>query len=241
MRRIVVLFLTSTAGVLAAAAPAASQGISSATPSKAGKASSLHFEVDGLAPPISGRLPSALALTAPSGFRMNLEALSRRCRQEAAKLNECPAGSLMGNGLLVVTVTAPDGVRDVNIPVNVYLHSSRRILAVAFVFGWRVVPGTLNAADGIAIGFDPLPAGPPFPNVSYALKRISFDFAARRVIKERKVKRVNGKRRVVVRKRRVSLITNPRTCKGSWTLSITLRFGDGTVTPLAAPTRCSAA
>jgi hypothetical protein len=241
MRRIVLILLTFIAGLLGAAAPAGAQGTSSASPDAAGKASTLHFEVDGLAPPIGGRLPSALALTAPSGFRLNLAALSKRCSEQAAKLNECPGRSRMGSGSLQVIVTAPDGVRDVTIPINVYLHSRSRILAVAFVFGWRVVPGTLSARDGIVVDFDPLPAGPPFEGVSYTLKRISFDFGAKRVIKKRTVRRVNGKRRVRVTKRRVDLITNPRTCGGSWASSITLRFPDGAVTPLAAPTTCSPA
>jgi hypothetical protein len=147
----------------------------------------------------------------------------------------------MGNGTLQVIVTAPDGVREVRIPIQIYLHSRTRILAVAFVFGWRVVPATLNLSDGIVVDFDPLPAGPPFPNVSYALRAISFDFAANRVIKKRKVRRVNGKRRVRVVRRHVHLIKNPRTCEGSWPSSISLRFPDGSVTPLPAPTPCSPA
>jgi hypothetical protein len=236
MRRIVLLTI---ACVLGAAAPAGGQATSAVTPSGAGKASRLHFEVDGLAAPIDGRLPSAMALTAP-GFKLNLKALSRRCGEQAAKLNECPRGSLMGNGLLVVEVTAPDGVREARIDINVYLHSRKRILAVAYVFGWRVVPATLSAAEGIVVDFDPLPAGPPFPGVSYRLKSISLDLGAKRVIRKRKVRRVNGRRRVSVTKRQVSLIRNPATCRESWTSSVSLRFPDGSVAPLAAPTECSA-
>jgi len=237
MRRIVLLTI---AGLLATAAPAGAQATAVVTPNGAGEASKLHFGVDGLAAPINGRLPSAMALAAPSGFKLNLKALSKRCSEEAAKLNECPRGSLMGTGLLVVEVTAPEGVRDASIVLNVYLHSRTRILAVAYVFGWRVVPATLAATEGIVVDFDPLPAGPPFPNVSYRLKSISVDFGAKRIIKKRKVRRVNGRRRVRVTKRRVDLIRNPSTCPGTWASSISLRFPDGTVTPLAAPTVCAA-
>jgi hypothetical protein len=241
MRRLVLILLTIIASLLWAAAPAAAQAAAAATPAKAGKAANLHFEVDGLAPPIAGRLPSALAMTAPAGFHMNLDALSKRCSVESAKLNECPQGSLMGNGTLQVIVTTPDGIREVTIPIQVYLHSDKRILAVAFVFGWRIVPATLNASNGIVMSFDPLPAGPPFPNVSYALKRISFDFRAKRIIEKRKVRRVQGKRRVLVIKRRVDLITNPRTCHGSWALTVALRFPDGSAAMLPAPTTCTPA
>jgi hypothetical protein len=241
MRRIVLVLLAITAGSLLAAASAGAQAASSATPAKAGKASNLHFEVDGVAPPIGGRLPSALAMIAPPGFKLNLDALSKRCSVESAKLNECPQGSLMGNGTLQVIVTAPDGVRVATIPIQVYLHSDKTIMAVAFVFGWRIVPATLNASNGIVMAFDPLPAGPPFPNVSYALQRISFDFRAKRVVEKRKVRRVKHKREVIVVKRTLNLITNPRTCQGAWASSVALRFPDASVAALAAPTTCTPA
>jgi hypothetical protein len=236
MRPIVLLTI---AGLLTAAAPAAGQTTSAATPNGAGKASRLHFEVDGLAAPINGRLPRAMELAAGAGFKLNLAALSKRCSEQAAKLNECPRGSLMGKGSLLVEVTTPDGVRDASIALNAYLHSRTKILAVAYVFGWQVVPGTLTAADGIVVTFDPLPTGAAFPNVSYRLKHIALDFGAKRVITKRKARRVNGKRRVSVTRRRVSLIRNPATCRGTWASSVTLTFPDGSVTPLAAPTRCS--
>jgi hypothetical protein len=241
MRRIVLSLSALIAWLLWATAPAGAQGTASVTPANAGKPSTLHYDVDGLAPPIDGRLPSALQLTAPSGFRMDLDALAKRCSEQAAKLNECPRGSLMGTGSLQVIVTAPDGVREVDIALSVYLQSRTRILAVAYVFGWQVVPATLDREDGIVIDFDPLPTGPPFPGVSYALKRITLDFGATRVIRKRKVRRVGGKRRVRIVKRRAHLITNPRKCEGTWELSIALRFPDGSVTPLATPTTCTPA
>ena len=236
MRRIVLLTI---AGLLTTAAPAGAQATSTVTPNGAGKASKLHFDVDGLAAPINGRLPSAMELAAGSGFKLDVRALSKRCSEQAAKLNECPRGSLMGKGSLLVEVTTPDGVRDASIPLNVYLHTRKKILAVAYVFGWQVVPGTLNATGGIAVTFDPLPTGAAFPNVSYRLKRITLDIGAKRIVKKRQVRRVNGKRRVIVKKRRVDLIRNPQTCRGTWPLSVSLTFPDGSVTPLAAPTACS--
>ncbi len=236
MRKII---LITIAAVLGTAAPAGAQATSTATPDTAGKASRLHFEVDGLASPINGRLPSALQLTAPR-FRTNLKAVPKRCSEQSARLNECPRGSLMGKGVLLVEVTESANVRDVPIDIKVYLHSSRKMLAVAYVLGWRVVPGTLNAADGLGVTFDPLPAAPPFPGVSYRLKGITLDFGARRVIRKRVVQRVNGERRVIVKRRRVSLIRNPATCHGSWRSTISLKFPDGSVTPFSSTIACSA-
>jgi len=227
MRRIVLL---TVAGLLGIAGPAAAQATSTASPNAAGKPSKLHFEIDGLASPIDGRLPSALRLTAPR-FKVNLEALSKRCSAEAAKLNECPRGSLMGTGSLLIEVTAPDGVRDVDVAVKVYLHSRTRIFAVAYVFGWRVVPATLNTRRRFVVDFDPLPEAPPFEGVSYTLKRIWFTFNAKRVIRQRT--------RSGVKRRRVHLINNPATCSGRWPSLVSLRFPDGSENPFAAPTRCS--
>lgn len=227
MRRIV---LITIAGLLATAAPAAAQATSTATPNTAGKPSKLQFEVDGLAAPINGRLPSALGLTAP-GFKVNLAALSKRCSTQAAKLNECPKGSLLGKGSLLIGVTAPDGARDVDIAVNVYLHSRTRIFAVAYVFGWRVVPATLKTRGRFAVNFDPLPEGPPFEGVSYTLKRISFAFSAKRVVRKRT--------KSGVKRRRVNLIRNPASCSGEWRSSVSLRFSDGSETPFAVPTPCT--
>jgi hypothetical protein len=235
MRRILLL---SIGVLLATAGPAAAQATSSATPNRPGKPSTLRFNIDGLAPPISGRLPSALQLTAP-GFKTNLDALSRRCSEQAAKLNECPRGSLMGKGSLLIGVTAPDGVRDVNIGINVYLHSRTRIFAVAYVFGWRVVPATLKTRRRFVVDFDPLPEAPPFAGVSYTLKRISFTLGADRVIRRRVVRRAGGTSRVVTVRRRVHLLRNPATCTGRWPSSVSLRFEDGSETPFAAPTPCS--
>lgn len=221
MRRIIVLTI---AGLLATAAPAGAQATSSATPAQAKKPSTLQFEVNGQAPQIGGRLPSALRVTAP-GFKANLNALSRRCSRRAAKLNECPRGSLMGSGLLVVIVKTPDRVRDVNIAIKVYLHSRTRAFAVAHVFGWQVIPATLRTRGGFVVDFDPLPKGPRFQDVSYAFKRISLKFGA--------------KRRNRTRNRRVDLIRNPATCTGAWASSVSLRFPDGSANPFAAPTPCS--
>jgi hypothetical protein len=235
MRKIVLI----TIALLGSAAPAGAQATSTATPDTAGKASRLHFEVDGLASPINGRLPSALQVTAPR-FKTNLKAVSKRCSEQSARLNECPRGSLMGKGSLLVEVTESTNVRDVPIAIKVYLHSSTRILAVAYVLGWRVVPGTLDAADRFRVTFDPLPAAPPFPGVSYRLKGITLDFGARRVITKRTVRRVNGVRRVIVTRRRVSLIRNPASCRRSWPSTVSLRFADASVALFDTPITCSA-
>ncbi len=201
MHKIALMSLVTAAGVLGAVAPAAALTTAVATPAKAGKPSTLHFDIDGAAPPISGRIPQTLQFKTPPGFRVNLQAIAKRCSEESAKLNECPAASLLGKGALVVGVTTPTQVRTVTIPLNVYLHSSTRILSVAKVFGWQVVPGTLVSHNGLVVSFSALPQGPPFQGVTYALDRITLDFGATRVITKRVGKSV--------RRRRLYLIKEP--------------------------------
>jgi len=226
MYRIALVAVTS---LLAAAPSAAADATATATPARAGQPSTLHFDINGLAPPISGRLPKSLQLSAPPGFKVNLNAIAQRCSEETAKLNECPRGTQFGKGKLIVGVTQQGKAsRDVTIPLTVFLHSSNSLLAVAKVFGWQVVPATLNTRNGLLVRFDPLPAGPPFAGVSYTLKRITIDLGASRVIKK-------GKRRT-----KVTLLRNPSRCGGSWLSSVALTFRDGTPTQqIPTPMACS--
>jgi hypothetical protein len=138
-----------------------------------------------------------------------------------------------------VSVTRPPTsqttqVRTVTIPLNVYLQSSTRILTIARVFGWQVIPATLDTHKGLAVRFDPLPARPPFPGVTYTLERITLSFGAARVIRKRV--RAHGGTRMT--RPHVYLINNPARCTGSWLSSVLLTFRDGTTAPLATPTTC---
>ena len=195
MPRIVPLLSLSLAALLATAAPAAAQGVSSATPATPGKASSLHFEVDGLAPGLDGRLPTALELTAP-GFKANRKALAKRCGEQAAKLNECPGRAGWARASCWSRSRRPTASATSTSRSTSTSTPSRGSSPWPSCSAGAVVPGTLSADGGITIGFDPLPAGPPFEGVTYRLKQIAFDFGAKRTIKQRKVRRVNGERRV---------------------------------------------
>jgi hypothetical protein len=236
MRKIVLIVII---GLLAAAASASAQTTGSATPNRAGQPSVLHFNIDGQAAPIGGRLPRALEVNAPAGFQVTPQAVAKRCSQESAKLNECPAGSMLGRGSLVVEVTAPNNgavtVRTVTIPLLVYVHSNTKILAVAKVFGWQVVPGTLSTHSGFTVGFDPLPAGPPFPGVTYALKGITLNLGATRAVTHRE--KTNHGTKLTTR--RLAYFRNPASCHGGWKSSVSLTFRDGTAAQLSVPVPCS--
>ena len=126
IRRIIPLTL---AGLLVTAAPAAAQATlvrHTESRREAGHASLQHRRVPS---PLSARLPRDLRIAVPRGFTTDLRALSKRCSTGAAKLNECPRGSLMGSGSIVVEVTPPasqNALHDTTIPLNVYLRPAQR-------------------------------------------------------------------------------------------------------------------
>src|SRR5215212_1047234 len=88
------------AGSLVTSVSASADATGNATPAVAGgKATTVAWAVDGLAPPVSGRIPRSLVVTAP-GFRLDRRAVAKRCRELQAKLNECPRKSKIGTGTL---------------------------------------------------------------------------------------------------------------------------------------------
>jgi hypothetical protein len=240
MRHLLPLTLLAT---LSIAAPAGAQAIATATPPKAGGPTKLHFDIDGLQDPVSQRIPSALTFSAPAGFTLDTRAFSARCSRQHAILNECPGGSAMGTGTLVIGVTLAEGARDATFPLHAYMSTGNKMWMIAYVTGWRIVPGTiLVSADGLSLVFDPLPTPPPFENVSYAFKRITLDVGATRVIKKvvrAKQKRGSKRQRARVKKTRVDLIHAPAQCPGNWPASVTLTFPDGSGLPLPAPMPCA--
>lgn len=233
MRRLTVAVVAAWLGITAAAG---AQTTSSATSGTPGKRTRLHFDVDSTLAPVSGRIPKGLAFTAPAGYTVDLGAVAKRCKSIQATLNECPAKSKFGSGTLVIQVTQPDQVRDVQVPLSFYLKSTKDVFAVAFLAGTRVIPGTIATTSGMVLTFDPLPDPPQFPNVTYLLKRVTIDIGASRKVTTRSGRHKRGKARKRVR----SFLTNPKTCSsaGSWATSVTFTYPDGTSNDLAAPVAC---
>ncbi|QEC48337.1 hypothetical protein FSW04_12675 [Baekduia soli] len=229
---------------LAVAAPAGAQAVATATPPKAGGATKLHYAIDGTLDPVTLRIPTALTFSAPTGFTFDTRALAARCSRERAVLNECPKGSAMGGGQLVIGVTLPDGSeRDAVFALHPYMSTGNRVWMLAYVTGWRVVPGTLvKSAAGLSLVFDPLPVPPPFPNVGYAFKSITLDVGATRTVKKvvkLKARARSKKARKRTTKTRYDLIHAPAQCAGSWAATVDLTFPDGSALPLPAPMPCT--
>lgn len=241
MRHLPLFTLLAT---LIIAAPAGAQAVATATPSKAGGPTKLRFDVDGLQAPVSQRIPAALNFSAPAGFTFDRRVFSARCRRQQAVLNECPSGSAMGTGSLVIGVTLPGATRDAVFPLRAYMSTGNKLWMIAYVTGWRVVPGTIvSSAAGVSLVFNPLPTPPPFKDVAYAFKRITLDVGKTRTIKKvvrvGRPKRGSKRPRTRVTRTRVDLIHTPAQCPGAWPASINLTFPDGSAVPLGAPMPCT--
>jgi hypothetical protein len=226
--------LLAIAGCLVAAASASADATSSATPAVAGgKATTVAWAVDGLAPPVLGRIPSSLAVSAP-GFKLDTRAVAKSCRELQAKLDECPKESKIGTGTLTIVVQRPDRVNEVTFDVVLYHAKGTKVLAVTNFIGIRVIPALLTKSGGVRLSFDPLPTPPQIPGVqiTYQFKGVSVTLAAKRKV----VKRVGHKRRTF----RYSLLKTPQKCdRGSWAATATLGFPDGTSLPQPTPITCT--
>jgi hypothetical protein len=224
------------AGCLVTAATASADATGSARPAVAGgKATAVTWAVDGLAPPVSARIPRSLVVSAP-GFKLDRRAVAKRCGEEQAKLNECPQKSRIGTGTLGIIVHRPDRVNEVEFEIVLYHGTGTKVLAVTDFIGIRVIPGRLTNAGGVRLTFDPLPEPPVIPGIqiTYQFKGVSAHLEARRKV----VKRVGPRR--TRRTFRYSLIRTPKKCAGgSWAAAATLGFPDGTSQPLPAPIACT--
>jgi hypothetical protein len=230
------------AGCLLTSAPAGAQTTGTAEPAVAGgKPTTVAWAVDGLAPPVSARIPGSLVVAAP-GFKLDRRAVAKRCGEQQAKLNECPKKSKIGTGTLTILVYLPENtpggarVNERVFDIVFYHGKGEKVLAVTDFIGIRVIPGRLIQSGGVRLTFDPLPTPPEIPGleIRYEFKGVSAQLGAKRTV----VKRVgrHGQRR----KFRYSLVRTPKTCDGgSWAATATLGFPDGTTLPLPTPMNCS--
>jgi hypothetical protein len=234
-RRLRAALPLAVAGCLLTAAPASADATGSASPAvPGGKPTTVAVDVDGVAPPVSGRVPRSLVVTAP-GFKLDRRAVAVRCKELQAKLNECPKKSKIGTGTLTILVHRPDADNEVQFDVALFHGNGSNVLAVTDFIGIRVIPAKLTAAGGVRLSFDPLPEPPVIPGVeiTYEFKGVSVRLGAKRKV----VKRVGPQRK---RKTlRHSLVRTPERCNGgSWAATATLGFPDGASVLLPTPMAC---
>ena len=194
------------------------------------------WDVDGLAPPVSGRIPRSLVVVAP-GFELDRRAVAKRCSPLQAKLNECPKKSKIGTGALGIVVHRPDRVNEITFDIVLYHGKNSKVLAVTDFIGIRVVPGRLIESGGVRLSFDPLPTPPDIPGHRDHLRVQGRVRSPGRQAEGREASRAAATAPdVPVQPRRT-----PTSCKaGSWAATAKLGFPDGTSAPLATPMACSA-
>jgi hypothetical protein len=199
------------------------------------------FKVNASAAPISGMIPTSLAFAAP-GFKFDPRAVAKRCTHEQAVLNECPAKSRIGTGLLDVHVvdTNPVTNREAHLSLDIYLQTNTSVLAVAFIGGPKVVPAKLTTSNGLSLSFNPLPTIPPFPGLTLTLDTINLNVGTSQTVVTRKHEKVKGKSKTIVKRTRYDLLHTPSQCSGSWAASVTLGFSSGTSTTVPNPIACHA-
>jgi hypothetical protein len=228
---------------LGAAAAAAAQTGATVTPNKPNKGARIHWQVDGTVAPINGLIPTSLTMSAPSGFTLNTAAVAKRCTTLQAKLNECPKASKIGTAVLTIHVEKPSGPRDLPINIGLYLGRKNSLLAIAFLAGIRVVPGSISGAHGIAVTFNPLPVPPVIQGVSYSFIGVRLDLGTSLTITKRIKVRIGTGKHAKVRIRRVrtrlDLVRTPSTCTGgTWALGANFGLPDGTTPSFTMPVAC---
>ena len=186
--------------------------MATATPATPGKPTTVDWNVDGLVPPVSARIPRSLVLEAP-GFKLDRRAVAGRCTQEEAELNECPAKSKLGTAVLTIIVHRPVDDNEIAFDIVLYRGEKDAVLAVTEFIGTRVIPGMLRKVDGaLELTFDPLPEPPVIPGVqlSYDFKGVSATLGAKRTV----TKRVRRGGKTVRKKVRYTLVRTPARCAG---------------------------
>jgi hypothetical protein len=233
----------TVAAVLAlAGAAAATDGTATTTltPNKAGAATAATVTVSGLSAPTG--VPSSVVLTVQKGFTSSVKAVPVLCSSSAAT---CPAGSQIGSG----SITASALGQTLTAPVKLFLGPPQQPGDISSVIA-------TGSADGIplhAIGRVFTPAGgglelsidtSSLGSLPVTIQGVSLSAHATHTVIKKKtiVKRVGPpghkhKKKIVKRTKVVySVLTNPPTCNGTWTGSLTLNYASGPITlPLSTP------
>ena len=238
MRRTILL---AAAAWLSLAGTAGAQATSTATPNAPGKGASLTFDVDATLPPVAGKVPKALSFTAP-GFRFDPKAVARRCKPLQSTLDECPAKSRIGGGTLAIQVNALGQLRVTEIPIDFYLRNSRAVYAITKISVTRATPGTIsNTGDAVSFAFTDLPDPPAFPNVTYALQRVTIQLGVSRKVTTVVRKKKKG-RKAKKRTTTHALLRTPTACDvtGAWASTVGFGYADGTTEAVPTPMGCIA-
>jgi hypothetical protein len=239
--------ILATAALLAA--PAAAQVPGDAVrvdPDTAGEGSHLILDIRGSEDPkANGRAPTQAVIAATQGFKFDTRARSEKCSEAQAKAFDCPGNSKIGSG--TANATASNGVitQAVVADVSIFLGGpaqsgdaagvwvifrERSSGSHGYIFG-RVVKLGTSGPFGLEVRFDELGTANQAAPQGFTVRvdRIQAEVGASRTEKVtvccKTVRRNGVKKRVKYKKNVIrNLITNPRTCDGSWEYQVRVRY-----------------
>jgi hypothetical protein len=233
-------------------------------PSTAGKPSTVFLDFDPGAVGSSAEAPSSIVLAILRGFKIDVRSRAARCSDAAAQSFQCPVASRIGSGHAIVNARSfflPAGGTNLTVSIaaflarpavrghlaSVVLLVNEPITGVRRVLRGRLVrlpSGPFGAELSIDVsGIAGTPAG-----VTLSVRRFQMRVGARRTVRQvkfvrKRVRTPNGtrvRRKRVVRRRRYDLITNPRTCAGTWPYQVRVAF-PGRQSTLTGAMSCTAA
>jgi hypothetical protein len=250
---VLIAVLVAAAGLALTAPPTASTqqapaGAVGVTPSVAGKPSTVYLDFDPGSLGSSQGAPRSIVLAILRGFKIDVRSRGARCSDAAAQAFQCPPASRIGSGHAIVNARSfflPAGGTDLTVSIAAFLArpaaagdlaavvllvsesrtGTRRVLRGRLM---RLASGPFAAELSIDVsGIAGTPVG-----VTLTVRRFQMLVGARRTVRSVKIvrKRVRTRqgtkvrRKRVVRRRRHNLITNPRTCAGTWPYQVRVAF-----------------
>ena len=218
------------------------------TPSTAGKPSTVYLDFDPGSLGSSAGAPRSIVLAILRGFKIDVRSRAARCSDAAAQRFQCPAASRIGSGDAIVNARSfflPAGGTDLTVSIAAFVArpavagdlasvvllvsesrtGTRRVLRGRLV---RLARGPFGAQLSIDVsGIAGAPAG-----IALTVRRFRMLVGARRTVRRVKIVRTRVRtpqgtkvrRKRVVRRRRYNLITNPRTCRGTWPYQVRVAF-----------------
>lgn len=229
------------------------------SPNTAGDGSRLQLTMDGsqlgLTP---AQTPKGVRLDVQPGFKFDVKAVAERCKPTADK---CPDASKIASGTASAAINLLGLDNAVNATLTAYLAAPQQSGDLAGIVLKAEVPSfgrsltstgrvLKTAGGGLQLRFDDVIGGAAVPaGVQVALKQMSLTAGASRTVtttktKKKKVK-VKGSKRKVTKKVKVKvrtkhhLLTNPRTCSGTWTGTATVALSDGSERPFPVAAQCA--
>jgi hypothetical protein len=238
--RVVALSSLLLAGTAAAAG---SPVTATLTPNTASSPSGAAITVNG---PFPAGLPSSLSLQMQPGFRSSIKSVSTLCTAAAGAAGTCPSASQIGSGTIDVGVPI---IGAATVPLKLWLGAPSQPTDIATVYMYGTLDGiSLPAAARLFVpsggGLELLIA--KFPSLSGALALVkptitSISLTAKAIrtvtVKVSPTKKKHkGRKHHKKARRTYSLLTNPPTCTGAWTGTMSATFSAGPVQrPFSAP------